>query len=443
MKCAAFACRVACLVLAGACAAQDAAPASLCGDVPCAPRCEELPSVLCDVLQDYCQARIFEAVQCVRGTPGSLPEVRVLTEDAYRAELEASNEETLDAGLEDDDDGGSPAADGDVEIDHWSRGLQLLGLLAPDADLQGASIENQVRSVIGLYSSSDRRVTLIDRGEPLDTPAATRLIAHELVHALQDQSVGLGRAPGRTTDAALSLRCLVEGEADLYDELTWALLQDLQIDSAFWDLRLEEALKYRRRDVLDAPSPYASVGTLAYAVGTRYLVDAWQRGGSWEVRALFEAPPISSIHWMVGFEENQARREPLLKPLACARAALPSGYEVAFVDTLGPFVLYAFLGTILRDEERLESEAQWRNALHWRQDSFSVLRGPAGETAISLRVRFDGAALAEKLASELRTRAPLPLEIHQHGDEIEVLAADDSAVLEALRTDPASCPEPL
>jgi hypothetical protein len=425
---------LASLLLACACAGEDGAASSLCGATPCPQRCEDLPAQTCDVLQEYCRARIYEALTCVRGTPGTLPEVRALTEDELRAELEAE----VDAGVAGDDDAGS--ADAGEAVDHRSRGLQLLGLLAPDADLREANIDDQVRNVIGFYAPDERRITLIDRGEPLAGARAMRLMAHELVHALQDQTVGLGRSSGRTTDAALGLSCLIEGEADLYEELTWALLQDLPLDAAFWDSRLDEALKYRRRAVLQAPSPYSNVRALAYAVGTRYVADAWLAGGSWRAQALFEAPPVSSIHWMAGFEANEARREPLVKPLACVYAARPSGYEIAFGDTLGPFVLYAFLGTTLRDGEKLETEAQWRNALHWRQDSFSVMSGPRGETAVSLRVRFDDAQLVEQLGSELRTRASLPLVVHHQGDELEVLAADDEAVLEGWRTDHDDCP---
>ena len=429
---------------------------SPCGNRPCPSDCTALELGSCDVLEASCRERILDAVICVRGTPGVMPAVRILTEDEYRQELlEAQGLASEDdAGVDDDagsdDDAGRDAASDargagtDVEPDHWSEALVLLGLLAPMTDNTTASIDEAAQFVAGFYDSNTQRMTLIDRGQPLDNDGAVTLLAHELVHALQDQEVGLRefgeRGPG-AVDGWHSRNCLIEGEAVLYEELSFALLQGLSLGPDHFERYTRSRLKYARRSVVESVSPYTAVWRLRYPVGLGYLHDAWADHGNWAVQSLYDAPPISSIHWMVGYEEDIARREHLVLPLFCDLAAAPKGYERVLTNSLGPLVLYAFLGHALRDDGIVEGEAQWNHALHWRQDQFAIFAGRNQETAVSYRVRFDDDALVHELAVALED-APLDVVVHEHGDELEILGAQDSSAFDAWETDPAACPEP-
>lgn len=431
-----------------ACADDDSNDSSPCGDRRCPADCRALATGSCDVLQESCQERILDAVVCVRGTPGVLPSIRTLTEDEYRAMLaeDGSTDAGLDAGS--DDAGVEPDAGATAFVDdarHWYVGLQLLGLLAPDIDPWEAAIDDTVSFLAGSYDSQEQRITLIDRGEPQDDWSAQKLMAHELVHALQDQTFGLPefreRGPS-STDGQFAGGCLTEGDASLYGDLAWALLNGVSLEESYWDDSLAGELKGTRRDVLESVVPYTTMWQLRYPVGTRYLLDVWRDGGNWAVQSLFEAPPTSAIHWMIGFAENQARREHLVLPLACNRAAVPPGYERLEAYSLGAPVFFAFLGRALRDDGRFESEAHWRNAQHWRQDSFSLFVGPAGETAVSYRVRLDDAELADELAQAIANVSSGSQTARRTGDEIEVLAAEDPVVLRDWWTDPTACPAP-
>ena len=436
------------LLLLLACADdRDQAP-GLCDGRACPASCRSIAFESCDVRKTKCLQQILDAVICVRGTPGVLPEVRTLTESEYREELEAESE-PKDAGTRLDgdedagvDDAGTPSQALDAKPDHWSVGLQLLGLLAPDTDSQTASTKSSVTSVAGFYSSIDRRITLIDRGVPLDDPDIQRNMAHELVHALQDQDLGLYELRTRgswSDDGQFASGCLVEGEANLYEELAWQLLNRRTLDVSGLKESIVRNLKYYRRGVVSDASPYYEIWSLRYPVGTSYLIDAWRHGGNWEVQSLHEAPPNASIQWMVGYEANQTRREHLVLPLACPLAAVPKDYELYSRDSLGPFVLFAFLGHTLLDGGVYASEEHWRNAQHWRQDSFTLFSGPNGETAVSYRIRFDDEDLAVRLASALRNVTGRSLTVHRSGAEIEILAAEDSSVLVDWKTDPKHC----
>jgi hypothetical protein len=405
-----------------------------CDRAHCSDECMDLAGTACDVRDDGCQQRILSAVECVRGRPGSLPEIRVITEEEYRAE----NEE--DAGLADGDagaDGGVPGAD-----DRWSSfygGLSLLGLYEPKPS------EDATDALGGYYDSDTRSITLLNRGEPQDGESAQSMMAHELVHALQDQELGLGEywgSAGSTTDARLARGCLSEGEAELYEELASVLLQGLSVDVDYWELSLEYRIKYGRDHVAAHESPYDLLWTMRYGVGGRFMRDVWLSGGNAAVRRLYEAPPTTTLFWMLGHEASTMPRESLTRPLACADAQPPAGYEGAWFDTLGAFALYAFLSGQLTDAGVQPSARAWELALAWRQDSLTIFKDEAGALAVSWRVRFAEEALARDVETSLMQRAMPSLRIERHADELEIRATDGpESLFESWRgTSPTDCP---
>lgn len=435
-----------------ACDDGDAGRSELrCAGSACSADCRELAGPPCDVLTDRCRARVLRAVSCARGGGGQLPQIRIMSEEEYRLEL---NEPlSADGGLRDgaapdpDDDAGLAGAEPrPAKLDSWSLALGMLGLLPRGMDLRSSSIESSARGVAGYYESDEQRITLIDRGKPQDDWSAIEVFAHELVHALQDQSLGLSELWTRSAgygDGAFAHGCLIEGEAQLYTTLALALLRDVAFDDAYFAVLLRAQLKYTRRAVASAPAPYAATWQLRYPIGAGYLFDAYRQDGHWAVQALFEAQPSSAIHWMVGFEQNASRREHLVLPLACDLAAAPAGYRLQQQRSLGAAVLFAFLAHGLRQPDGvLTTEEQWRNALRWRQDSLSVFENGAGQVALSYRVRFDDEALAAQLAEQLAASTIVALQVVQHGDELELLAADDPALLDGWHTDPDACPLP-
>jgi len=426
----------------GGCAEDKQARVAECDRDGCSERCHALAGPDCDVLQASCQKRIFEAVSCVRGAGGKRPQIRTLTEDEARAEnaQDIGVDAGTDGGTSVESDGGVPGeTDGPMEpAFHWDVALRLLGLRVPQSSTDSTDYLG------GYYDAVHKRITLIARGQPQDSVSAQKLLAHELVHALQDQHMGFAevwRSGGSSMDARLAHGCLTEGEADLYEELTWTLLRDLPIDRTYLDVNLTHHLKQSRDSVLQADSPYDQLWLLRYAVGHRYLFDAWFEGGNWAVQSLYEAPPKSTIYWMRGFAESQTRREPLTQPLACRVAALPKGYERQWSDTSGAFALFAFLGRNLVKDGLYPAEKSWRRAMAWSQDHMEVFAGPEGETAVSWRIRFADADTASEIADELGASKRLDLHVKRQGEEIEIFSSDSKQAMQAFRgTDPKRCP---
>ncbi len=454
---------------------------SPCGKQGCAESCRDLPRGNCDIRKDRCQETIFKAVKCVRGTSGEVPQIEVITEDEYRERLESAFDEpdaavmdaaVMDAAVMDadmperhspeadapdpteDDAGEDDASEHDAsehdedEADHWSTALSLLGLLSPETDLAEAHVDTAVDHVIGFYDPSDKAVFLIDRDKPVDDDYAQIVLAHEFVHALQDQELGsydFAERTARWTDTRISRDCLVEGDAELYEELAWALLNGLSVRELYWQESLERQLKYERRRVLMSDAPYSAMYvSLKYALGARYLTEVWLNEGNWGVQSLYDAPPISSIYWMMGYEASEKREEHWQLPLACREAAAPEGFEYFSRDTFGPLVLFAFLGIVTEDDGVFASEAVWVDAQQWRGDRIYVFRNDdTNATAVSWRIRFADDDLSKSYASRIEeNRKELILKTSRKGKELEILASTDEDSLDKWEgTDPKSCPD--
>lgn len=321
---------------------------------------------------------------------------------------------------------------------YWEAALSLLHLRASEP------ARDETNDLAGYYSSDTQSITLVDRGAAQDSEGAQKTLAHEFVHALQDQQIGLSElryGTGRTTDAQLALGCLIEGEALLYEELAWGLLHGLSVDPTYWDVVFARQLKYARGAVLASDSPYDTVWRLRYAVGARYLADAWLSGGDWGVRSLYESPPASTVHFMHGFSARRTRSEPLTLSLVCNTATAPDGFEAKWNDTLGAMVLFAFLGHNLVDRGLYPSEHSFQQALAWRQDRLEIFGNPEGKIAVSWRIRLENEGVAMRIAAELTGREHLGLRVKQQGLELEILASDASDVLTNWTgTDHGRCP---
>jgi hypothetical protein len=104
--------------------------------------------------------------------------------------------------------GGSAGPGGDPWNDQVWEALLLVGESTGSDD---AISDTRSSAVLGYYSPSQDQIVIVSDSE---TPLVSRsTLAHELVHALQDQQFGLTGTP-RTQDTQLSRNGVVEGEAN-------------------------------------------------------------------------------------------------------------------------------------------------------------------------------------------------------------------------------------
>jgi hypothetical protein len=277
-----------CLLLAlsvNACSGDDRQPA---GPVPLR-ECPEHDYTTCDTRQPECQQRLLSLAACIFGST-EMPDVpiRVLSEDELRAELEQDQSETPPEEL---------AQTAAIESVLHDLGLVTEGALSSDA-----SIDQLIENFDGLYRDPERGIVLIDRGKPKTSVEYDALLLHELIHALQDAEYDLGSLldeHAKTTDSALAIRALIEGEASWYQYRVAAAM--LGFDSVHYDFKglFAELREDLVTSAKEAESPYiASFATFPYGFGTSVMYEAWLADRAGFEAPLFASPPATTTEVM-------------------------------------------------------------------------------------------------------------------------------------------------
>lgn len=198
------------------------------------------------------------------------PVVELLDEGAFQDRLLADEEED------------------EAELLDLQDELRALGLIDDDVDISTALDDLLGQGVLGFYDPETGE--LVVRAGDI-TPLARITIAHELVHALDDQHFDLDRPEydDALSEVSTGFSAVVEGNASRIDE---AYRQTLSSDerSAADD---EEAQLAAGLDP-DIPLVLLQLLQLPYELGP-VLVDALlEEGGQEALDAAFEAPPTTS-----------------------------------------------------------------------------------------------------------------------------------------------------
>ncbi len=255
-------------------------------------------------------------------------------------------------------------------------------------------------NIAGFYDPDADRMYLVD---DLDPGARRETLAHELVHALQDQHYDLGARlayrPGEL-DRLAATSCLAEGDA------TSAML-DVAMGSAFRadaeQLRLGMMVSMAL-STTGATTPRSLQLSLVapYIDGFRFVQALRQRGGWAEVDRAWAAPPATTEQ-ILHLEKYDAH-EPALDVHEPESAALGEGWQRLDGDSAGE------QGLRVAFEEWMTPSEAANAAAGWGGDRFVVFeRASVGrkEFAVAWLVRFDDAseareaerAVAKKLAA--------------------------------------------
>ncbi|MFT7462929.1 MAG: hypothetical protein ACI9EF_001271 [Pseudohongiellaceae bacterium] len=248
--------------------------------------------------------------------------------------------------------------------------LECLGLNPTDVDaveLRALSVETLAQQMSAYYQA-DREALVFPRNRlnafvegmgQLDY-----LIAHELVHAYQDQQLGgleqILSAGGRTREQVEIARCVIEGHGEI---VAMALLQERQGAS------VEEISTETLDLAADLESIFVSSAAL-YDAGRRLVLDAFQRGGWDGVNRLYEERPSSTEQIL--HPEKRGKDLPWLPAPAPWRELWPDA-TVVHEDVLGELCFQTLLGSILPRSEGYAA------ATGWDGDRLLVLNTPAGE----------------------------------------------------------------
>jgi hypothetical protein len=367
----------------------------------------------CNIATEQCQTDVYYAVVRVRGDGwdpfDGLPPIRTITLAEYEKELKAQAA------------GDAEKPDAEPQVDPWSVALQLLGLVTPTMSSGEASVQSRVDNVAAFYSSSTGKVTVIDRGAKRDDRYETALLAHELVHAFQDNELS-GAIGGGTSDGSFTGRAQIEGEAELYEDLIATELDGVEPQQVDWAATFRNDRDWLRSSMGSDPAPFYAVNWFVYSLGTNLMMRSWLEGGNAAVRDLGASFPRHSAILMA---ESDGETLDVGGTLSCDVRAPADGFELAGFDRFGGMQLYAFLAA----GGGVEDAEAWKRGKRWRGDAIWVyLDKDSGRVAVTWRIRLADAKSAEVVVDAASQRDAMRAE--RVGDDALLVASDDADLLD-------------
>jgi hypothetical protein len=378
--------------------------------------------VACDIRQRDCQERTGEVLACLRGSGSVLPEIAVVDAEAY-----------IDQQIAEVMQNPEPPEDQNLR-----RGLGLFGLMDPDAE--PAAVEREYwANVAAFFSGEDQRVTILDRGSALDRPESVTLLVHELVHALQSSENPDDGALEccDSYDQYLAFRALVEGEAELYQDLATVYGYGDDPDELEWDEIFAGFRAVAWHDLRATPNAF-ELATLhfPYAFGGDYVNRAYRSGGNALVRGLLQDGPRTTRQLLFGYGVEPPRGSDWQEhPDELGYPLLSPEYERVVTLHLGALLFEAF------------ESSRWAGVFGdsgYLGDVMTLFTNQeSGEVAGFWRLRFE----SEQQASSLSARLDGPLMAAWAEDRDLILVASETTELtEVLAADlefgPVPEPEP-
>jgi hypothetical protein len=299
------------------------------------------------------------------------------------------------------------------EIERARLVYGALGLLNAEDDLRSMFVGVLGEQVIGYYDPETGRLViredvmagLAGAFGPDQTQEARLVLVHELVHALQDQRLGLGESyeKERTADGDNAFRAVVEGDATLA-MLAHALRQQgIPLSAATTGIQqmgdyvdLNALVRGEKLD--DAPAILRVTLVAPYLRGLQFVAAVQGRGGWPAVNNAHRRPPTTTEQ--VLHPEKYFAREPGEEiDIPDNRAILAAGFKRIEEDTLGELELGVYLGQVR------SSGTDDQAAAGWGGDHLVVyVRGK--EAAVVWWTTWDTGADAEQAYRAARSVSP-------------------------------------
>lgn len=263
--------------------------------------------------------------------------------------------------------------------------MQAMGWVPPGYDPEKGSLELLESQLAGYYDPALKTMFLARDLPPAEAEAT---LAHELVHALQDQHYDLGprlKYRPESGDAPGSIQALAEGDA------TSAMLDVMlaSVGKTALDLperRMTEMMEAQVMGSVESVPPVLKAALIApYIDGLRFVNSLRRRGGWAEVDRVWKNPPVTTEQ-LLHLDKYDLHEPPLAVPLP-PLDALGGGFRVAFSDLMGEQTLRILLEQSASGREARDGAAGWGGD---RMTLLSRSREGRDEWLVTWRIRFDG-----------------------------------------------------
>ena len=284
------------------------------------------------------------------------------------------------------------------DLDQEERIYRVLGLVPPQSDLRRTLVDMYTEQVGGFYDPKSKAYVIADW---IDAGLQEPVMAHELVHALQDQYVPVEPVQERlrdNDDASRAYAALLEGSASLA-MIAYMMNTPVEETTRLGDISwLMQMAMQQSQDQ-----------TPVFAAAPQFLKESmlfpYIRGSEF-VRRLLETRKFNTLEqWLVS---PPATTEQILNPekyLAVPpEPALPVSWSVDELLTLGrsdgrsrqggQMLLQQFLRTGLPKETAEAASAGWGG------DSLQLLAAAEGQGGqVAWKIRWDTPAAAARFAA--------------------------------------------
>ncbi|MCL5108545.1 MAG: hypothetical protein M1401_06725 [Chloroflexi bacterium] len=269
-----------------------------------------------------------------------------------------------------------------------------LGLLPEKAQLAQLWLDLLDEQIVGMYSTESHDMKLIGVGAQLSLTDEMTL-AHEYVHALQDQTFATSERIKQIQDdgdRATAYQALVEGDATLASA---GYMVKYKTPQQLAQLR-QQAGTYSQDKLLASPAVLQLSLTFPYEQGLLFVTNLFRGGGWAAVNRAYANPPQSSeqiLHpekYLAGEAPQKVRLPDLAKTLGGSWALLGS-------DTFGELGWQAYL--LDRGSEKAAKVA----AAGWGGDRYAVL-GNGDKYAVAALTVWDSENEAREFALAVRDR---------------------------------------
>jgi hypothetical protein len=286
------------------------------------------------------------------------------------------------------------------------RRYVALGLLDPKLDVRDLLESLMEEELVGYYDPKLRMLAVRDdvaralgrRASASDLEWRATVV-HELVHALQDQHLGLAAAmeQERTTDADNAFGALVEGDATLAMLGYAAGKSGLQLDDVVRDRRQLQAILGASPERVTgalraAPAIVREPLLFRYHAGALFAAALYQRAGWAEIDAAHARPPEHSLSIVDPARYPPPDGDSLGLPLLPLEWLEERGFRKLDEDVLGSLEIGVVLGST--------SPGGQLAARAWRGDRYAVFAGPDGDASVWC-MRFATREEAQRVARAL------------------------------------------
>ena len=239
--------------------------------------------------------------------------------------------------------------------------LQAFGLVPPDFNLEKFLVSFYTEQAAGFYDPLRKTMFIADWVEP---DMQRMVLAHELTHALQDQSYDLEKflkAARDDDDASAAREAVVEGHA------TAAMIQEMMapmkleampslepLMAPIIQQQLEEFPAFTK-----APFFFRFQALFPYIEGVGFMQHGLQAGGWKRLNSVFDDPPDATKE--IFQPEVYFDKQPLPKISLPRPAALAGVHGVNFLaeNIMGEMGYYALLGQLISEEEAKSVTSNW------------------------------------------------------------------------------------